>query len=1084
MNTLSIAERGIKDLLADTMDEWKEIKHIWTNTGRRIASIVKNAPDNGDKTWSGNKATLDYSFRKQVDGSGNVQWALIGLNGVDNASFGYAEIKAMTCAIGDLFTATGATALKPLVMLDKFLTTLKKMVDRYIKKWTDDITEFINGILVDFMYWKKLICWGEDAIKFLKKLNEEYGNQNIQSLSPFIADFCLLAKSCPLLKEYVFETDFMKRTARRINDLATDVSDFYSRQKADLSVAVGEYIDSEFPEFSKGVGDAMEWYKASKEGGDSASIELEIEGIKNDPKLTDAEKESRILAVRNRAKTIRENAKKYVASVLTLDELRLRAETDSKGFTRDQMEKGIPIGLDTKVYFEFDDSGNATSMKYVDEGGNICDESPISYNPYKPDSDFQDIINRLCNFTLSDLFGNVIAFIQSIMDAFTSFISTGIDWITRMTRKFLNIIRGIVETAISAFTPNLGSTIVKAVNFYKDWLRCQELFCPSPYTNKLIQVGRKAVSMFRTQVKYELVPDGVNADGTPRFKKQFYWDLGGTINEKLIDPAFKQLDDMIAGVGYVLKESATTCGVVSADGSDLISKTNRQYNEIMKPVTEKFDELLDMFLDPQTIIRALKSDNPRDEIQSLLGISGTWFDDNYDDIMDSFGNKDLTESYTLPSEYYSLFIERVSLQKTMKTKLSDINRSYIDSLSSNRVKEIAKTIKLSDPVNRDRVIRKIESIWLDHTFSNKDSEAITDTEKFTINGYLKIVGTATSDVTQAIKSATQDYDSNIYKSTSITNGLQMSFTNDLGSSEISRKLFGDLLAKSMPYMVDLLSERLEGYRQSLATKQDLDLKEQSLYSVVFDDIKIVCDRIKSYREKFERGLSKGYVDNIDITTNFFDKGSEVLGYDESEKFELYRLLSDFNSKEYFNENEVIKKYYRMSISVPIQTLVTSYIAGFDGTIRNAISGMSVTSTEISDKYKKLVSENNPFVDVDPRQKALIEKLMDGGDFSFREIEEWKRIEADKSDGKQADGTIQLNNVNIYSDLGGALVTLESGTQMVTTTNSRTSKPKTDRSQLWKLSEIQLGNKASVESVAVGQVDEDVPIIQRLQRINQ
>lgn len=654
LSPTSAIEKTLRIALDEAKGTIDDMTGVWSQTAKRSWAVIKRASHG------------NYGFEKYTDSYGSTHHALIG---VEN-SFGYADVKMMTCAIGDLFNASMIAPLKVIDRIDRAMDRLEKLIERYIARWTKDVVSYVKETLKDLMFWKKFYCWGDSLIKWLSELNDKYGSRTIEEWSPFLTDFCILAKECPLLKEYVLDTPYMKNLATKLNRASDRFDNWVAQTTADSVTSVSDFFQKDGrggATVSDWISSTVEFYKNAKEGNDPASqgienmqyraeirsLEAEISS-ETDPakkatlqKSLDAKK-LEYSESRDRSRKIRENVRKYVSSVLTLDEIRKRAENTSLGFTPDQLSNGVPIGLDGKAQVEFDENGRAVSISYVSNSGEVCQKSPFDMNTYEPSDDMSKILDRLCNFTLADLFQNVLDMINSVMTTISSVLDTTVDVLARWIKKGISFVKTMIVTPfLSAMQKSMpfSDTIMKVMNFYKDWLKCQSLFCPSPYTDKMVKLGRKLVRQFRSHVRYEMVPrvdsEGkpiLDTNGNPVMRKVYYYAVDEILSTKLIDPFVNGILGIVDATAFAVKTVAKGCDADSnGDGeTDLVKKTLKQWDSYIKPAVDSIDDLVYTVIDATDIVRCLRSQNPDVEYRSRAGMVGTWMDDNLEELKAEF----------------------------------------------------------------------------------------------------------------------------------------------------------------------------------------------------------------------------------------------------------------------------------------------------------------------------------------------------------------------------------------------------------------------------------------------------------------
>ena len=656
LSPTSAIEKTLRIALDEAKSTIDEITGVWSQTAKRSLDVIKRST-NGE-----------YSFKSYQDSNGTTHHALIGTANSDPWNFGYADVKMMTCAIGDLFNASMIAPLKVIDTLDSAMKRLEDLINRYIGRWTKDVTNYVKETLKDLMYWKVFYCWGDKVIKWLNELNSNYGGKTIEEFSPFLTDFCILAKECPLLKEYVLDTPYMKNLAVRINRASDKFDNWMSQTKAQAEIGISDYFQAHGGDkVSNWVGDVTDFYRQAKAGVDPVTQGLsnmnQRADIRNlqaqlntatDP-ATKASIQSQIdtaqanLNSENKTNSdIRNNIQKYVSSVLTLDDIRKRAENTSIGYTPDQLSNGIPIGLNGKAQVSFDENGKAQSISYIDATGNVCQTSPFDLSTYEPSDDMSKILERLCNFTLGDLFKNVLDMIKNVMSTISTVVDTTVNTLGRWLKAGISFVKKMIITPflnqLSKAIP-LGDTVIKIMNFYKDWLKCQALFCPSPFTDKLVKLGKRLLNQFRANIRYESVPridsEGkpmVDLNGNPIMRKVYYYALDELLSSRLIDPFINGITGLIDATAFAVKTVAKGCDSNSTGqgNTDLKSKTVSRWDTQFKPIVDKIDDLIYTLIDPSDIVRCVRASDPNDEYLIRAGLTGTWFDDNEDDLKELY----------------------------------------------------------------------------------------------------------------------------------------------------------------------------------------------------------------------------------------------------------------------------------------------------------------------------------------------------------------------------------------------------------------------------------------------------------------
>jgi len=1090
LSPTSAIEKTLRIALDSATETIDEIKGVWSQTSKRSLDVINRA------------SKSQYDYKSYSDANGITHHALIG---TDDGHFGYADVKMMTCAIGDLFNAGMIAPLRIINKIDSAMGRLEKLIERYIARWTKDVISYVKETLKDLMFWKKFYCWGDKIIKWLSELNDKYGGKTIQEWHPFLADFCILAKECPLLKEYVLETPYMKNLATKINRQSDQFDLWVTQTTAEAQLAVGEAFSS--PLVSDWVSSTVEFYKNAKNGTDSTTQGLEnmkfrsdIRALEisirneNDPikkKLLEsqlASKKNEYNSYNESTTKIRNNVRKYVSSVLTLDDIRKRAENSSIGYTPDQLSRGIPIGLDGKAQVEFDENGKAQSISYVDNSGNVCKKSPFDMNTYEPSDDMSKILERLCNFTLGDLFQNVLDMINEVMSTISSVVDTAVDTLGRWLKSGISFVKkSIINPFLSAIQKSFpfSDVIVKIMNFYKDWLKCQSLFCPSPYTDKLVKMGRKLMSQFRSHIRYEMVPrldsegnEMKDSQGNIIKKKTYYYAVDELLSSRLIDPFINGITGIIDATAFAVKAVAHGCDKESnGDGEvDLTAKTLKQWDTFIKPVVDTVDDLIFTVIDAGDIIRCLKAEDPTTEYLSRAGMTGTWLDDNKEEIELMISkipsNTDFTAREKIIHKWKLMIKDiRALAQEEAKTydstdETTDSFQSLVLSSGLQQIIESAINKTYGELPSKDRV--------------SKVRDAIDKLKPWNESSYTKIANNVSNGISVLSYLKFSEGDSSVLKQLGeryrarmaiiSTKIVPLEFLNnnyyvseDSNTSRDIKKFLGEFALTVMPKTIENLAKTLKTKLDAISNSQGY-LGTETLYDRITDDTNALVNRYVGLGDSFRRKLSQNKI---------FISG-EWVNLSEVIKKQIDSDLMACDKKEIVNE-------YLSVLFIDNGTLSESFLDYVWFEMRKAnitfsMAGLSssfATTSKLSTEELKSLEEKARAEFFDENGK----KFQEEDNINTREIKRQYNL---KSNGVITNKELTLDNINIKGANSDAVVISGEGSRVLmdTATNSRT----VDKNSIRKTSAVIMGLDLNSVVIPDSGEPESMTVIQELKQI--
>lgn len=701
ISPLTITEKAMNGIFESFSNDWEDIGDLWSSTSERVATSFKDS-------FTGDK---EFDYERRQDSDGNFTWVLVQRDDNDDSAVVasdwdltelYANFKIMTCALGDAMTMGTISVLKVVENVDTLLKEIVDFVNKYVGKVRDSVVKYINDVLATFLVWNRIICWIEQLQAFLSDWNNKYGNLSIKDIHPIIADFCILAKECPLFQDFLKYVDKKTDISRKTTNAYTDAKEGFADNLTSATRSSVRFARGLMSDDVKKAFDFMELdnLKSLADGGYVWEWDESI--VRNNPELSPEEKAEEIDRLNANANAIKSNSKEYARAILSMGglfELVQRADSAQN----DDDIKGVLAESGYTISNTITDDGEVTEI--VDQNGNVCYKN-VSESDSDNIFDILDLVNQICSFTLSNLFDYVMRLLQGIMDFFKAYIASIVRAITTIVKKIMGIVRGAINIAISSIPGfDLGTTILKIISFYRDWLKCQSAFCPNAFTQKLVHLGNRLNQLFASKLTIKEVQDGYNEDGTPKYKKVATYEVKDVLSQQLIDPIFDEIDELVEVVEATLVKISTSCQettekVITDDTHK--KELKRQWKIFLKPSAVMAQELVNTIADERDINESLSSDDSTKRFNSINASIESWMEMNVERIdeliadipIEKMVNKRLNEKEisrilrNTEEEYNAVMVLLENTYDISKSELVNKHKRYSESVLRDNVGNI------------------------------------------------------------------------------------------------------------------------------------------------------------------------------------------------------------------------------------------------------------------------------------------------------------------------------------------------------------------------------------------------------------
>ena len=634
ISPLSITEKSMNAITDNIMDTLNDIGDMWSSSTSRVTQEVS----------SDNDKSFDYV--KETDADGNISWVLqkVEYDGDSSSSTEiYANFKIMMCSLGDFLNSINGTALKTITSVNEFLDEIIAVVGRYTQKIEKDFIDYLNNKLELFYYIKYVYCAVDGILNWLDELNDKYGNLKADSLHPILADFCLLLKECPLFKG--IGKIPTPKLVQQFNNFTDDATSFTERQlrnasrfEQGLDEDNQEYSDS----FSKTINERLkeqqelandinemrkltdeygeidtEKINASAENNRSTFIKMYVaDGYSQEESetLAQIDVDTETQAIRDMKVSIDENSQKYINAVYEIGELQSTIKLIEQGVSEEDIIKGFPIGNSLTFKGSVDSNGKLVEGQILDENGDICDDkfsidSKKAIEKLNEEDGGIDLAQLICSVSLGKLIKKIQAVITTIMDFVSKYIAIAVKSLSKLAKYILSIIQGAVDDAMGVITDtDLGGVILTIIDYYKDYLKCNKAFCPSPYTAKLIEMGEKLISLFESNIKIK-----VDTDGNERASI----NLSDALSKKLITPIFQKIDNLVNNLETTIITIATSCDDLK-ERNEVNSDAVSIWNTYFRQSTELGDIMIKANVTSQDFYNKLNGDYSKPDFEEWI----------------------------------------------------------------------------------------------------------------------------------------------------------------------------------------------------------------------------------------------------------------------------------------------------------------------------------------------------------------------------------------------------------------------------------------------------------------------------------